>query len=79
MVADTEDATIDNMDQDLSAEGGGPSLGETEQAGGFKAKKIMLILLPILILLGAGNDALDGQELGHGRNSPDWSGGRHQF
>lgn len=57
MVADTEDATIENMDEGLTADGGGASLGESEKAGGFKAKKILLILLPLMILLGAGGGA----------------------
>lgn len=57
MVTDTEDTTIENMDEGLTADGGGISLGDAEQAGGFKAKKMMLILLPLLVLLGAGGGA----------------------
>ncbi|HEX2752562.1 MAG TPA: flagellar basal body-associated FliL family protein [Alphaproteobacteria bacterium] len=56
MVSDTEDAALENADG-LSADAAAQGLGAAEEAGGFKAKKIILIVLPILILLGGGAGA----------------------
>jgi flagellar FliL protein len=69
MVSDTEDTALENADG-LSADGTSQGLGAAEEAGGFKAKKIILIVLPILILLGGGAGAyfmgyLDGVLPGH--------------
>lgn len=56
MVSDTEDTAMDNADG-LAADADAQGLGATEEAGGFKAKKIILIVIPFLILIGGGAGA----------------------
>jgi flagellar FliL protein len=54
MVSDTTDGVMDAAG--LSADGAPQGLGAAEESG-FKAKKILLIVLPLLILLGGGAGA----------------------
>jgi flagellar protein FliL len=75
MAADKEHDEMEKSDTDvdgtLAADGAAPSLGDAESTGGFKAKKIiMFVVLPLMIIIGAGAGAyfmgyLDGVLPGH--------------
>lgn len=56
MVSETAESAMENTDG-LSADGGAQGLGAAEEAGGFKAKKMILILIPLIILIGGGAGA----------------------